>query len=124
MAHVTDGAASPETRAQLVQRTIRELVAEANADGVSAREINAGLCADFQDVVWRRLGQPDWIETVDDENLRRAEENIADGDRERETARWYSHTFIRVDGLYYDSECPSGVAAWRDLPCFKRRRSG
>lgn len=107
-----------EEHAQLIERAIRKLVREFR---MLPREINAGLCADFQHAVWEELGKPDWIETVDDENLRRAEENIPNGQREAETASWYSHTFMRVNGLYYDSECPLGVVMWRDLPFFNRR---
>lgn len=73
----------------------------------SPREINNGLCADFGDLVWNKLGRPDWINFTD---------NVFEGQEE------YRHSWISQDGLHFDAEAPEGVEDWRQLPIFQRIR--
>lgn len=66
-------------------------------------EINEGLCADFADAIWRQVpGAEVW---ADDEL----------------GAEEYRHTFLKFNGLYFDSECPNGVLDWRQLPIYTRQ---
>jgi len=87
-----------------------ELVTEKYGD--SAMEINSGNCELFAIGVIEafggyRLGAWEcWADAMTDCST-------------QEGHTW-SHCFIIFQGRYYDSECPEGVNAWRDLPFFVR----
>lgn len=85
------------------------------AYGTGAYQINCGLCEDFaHDLVWA-LGEDPYSHSCPIEIRWHDEmEDCTEGE-----ADFWSHCFVQYQGRYYDSQAPEGVAAWRDLPCFR-----
>jgi hypothetical protein len=75
--------------------------------GFSPEQINEGMCWDFADDL-------KWLlpEATKLSNYPAAE-----------SGEWH-HAFILLDGRYYDSETPSGVTDWTQLPCCVRCTEG
>ena len=74
---------------------------------VRANQINNGSCGEFATTV---IGVMGWNLP---KHLRTDLDYCGNG-------VWPGHYFIEVDGLFYDSESPDGVANWKELAIFKR----
>ncbi len=84
---------------------LREVVAEYAANGISARQINDGRCADFAQTVFDRWQLDKKLSITNNEELAGGE---------------YTHTFLAYDCFYFDAECTEGVMFWVALPIFVR----
>lgn len=83
--------------------------------GVSAYEINNGLCEDFAMTAIDRLeGSSDHVYECVTESFTDADGCLPDG------TQLGGHVWIHYYGRYYDAECPEGVADWKELPIFRR----
>ncbi len=67
----------------------------------SDREINDGLCYSWAEIVASRFAN-----CGHDVQIWLADDSV--------------HAFVNIDGLYYDSECLTGVEDYHDLPLFGR----
>ena len=65
----------------------------------SASSINTGLCKIYAQRVYRRLGEPYWLNVV------------SKGD---------THTWLEYDGVCYDADCLEGVLDPQRLPAFSK----
>lgn len=89
--------------AETMTAGINELVASYEADNIPRKEINAGYCADFADVLWTDiLGRPKDVGFV---------ALYEDG---------AGHTWLIHKDRHYDAETPEGVEDWKDLPIWQR----
>jgi len=91
------------TQLQTVLREVRDEFLEGPELPITSRQINNGWCADFATIVWERMGSPLDLHFYSDEDLGGAE---------------YTHTFLELNGLYFDSQCIEGVDDWTQLPIF------
>lgn len=66
---------------------------------ISARKINNGNCFNWAYIVYLLLEDKEVSLYSDDE---------------------FVHAFVKIGDLYYDSECPTGVNCWEDLPTYQR----
>ena len=85
-------------------------------DNVNARRINGGLCEEFAVDVMETLGFSGSNETP--RRFMVWHDSMPDCTK-HEAGAW-SHCFVGWDELFYDSEAPTGVASWRELPYFRR----
>lgn len=76
-------------------------------NGFTAETINEGSCDDFAAEIADRV--PGAVAIWDFEQS---------GDTKTEFH--YMHCFVRYQGRFYDSETPSGVDDWLNLPTFQR----
>lgn len=67
-------------------------------------QINNGWCADFAQAVVEKANCPE-LQVFNDEEL---------------GAEEYTHTFLKLNDLFYDAECIEGEEDWTQLPVFQR----
>ena len=89
--------------------TLHEVLLNTNTEfssrGIVPYDINNGYCSEWADSVFASLDTTTSIVEVWETPF-----GIADT----------SHTFIRIDGLFYDAECLTGVSDHMDLPIFTK----
>ncbi len=88
---------------------LRKIIETVNLDfenrGVTPYQINNGYCNEWADTVFEEMAKTDSIV------------------EEWETIWGFSecsHSFIRVDGRFYDAECTMGVNNYMELPIFSK----
>lgn len=92
-----------EIRVAKIATTIGALVdAYKEVYGVDKEQINAGWCFEFAADLKELLPE---AECLDNETL-------------AGKAEW-THAFVKIGRMFYDSQTPYGVANWRLLPCCK-----
>lgn len=91
----------------MIREAILANVKKWEENGFTAETINEGSCDDFAAEIASTV--PGAVAVWDFEQS---------GDTKTEFH--YMHCFVRYQGRFYDSEMPSGVDHWMNLPTFQR----
>jgi hypothetical protein len=104
-----------------LQHSIEATVASwiESGDILSSKDINDGLCADFASSIAENL-KCEIVGVYDLEDIGGIKGQVSKSFRMAVESDWVGHTALYHDGKFFDSETPSGVSRFEDLPVNQR----